>query len=763
MKKIYLTMNLKTVVILFCLFFFGNAYSQVTDRNEKIEQVATGIRDQVYQNLKQQTGMSENNFLEFVEYYKDTIARNIGNVFTYLRMHPNINVQAEQNYIASKTFHYIQLYKTLQKIKVEFPSSVAEAISHKQFHNPTSTCNSMPLNLDFSSGTLTGWTVGYASTSSEDVGSCPPATGGPTNFSHTTPVFSTPGAVAYGAKDSNTGNSYQDSICSSGNDPVVGSAMPCVCPGFSHSCRIGDGPDALKGGVPNYGVAFLEQTFLVSDSSTDFQYHFAVVLNNPSHCYFQQPYFNIAILDQNGDTIPHCGNYNVVAGGANVTGAWQYLNKGTSTEVDYLNWTPGFVSLKKYLGQCITVVIIASDCGLGGHYGYAYFVAKCAPIDVIASSQATCGNPVTLTAPADGGAYQWSGPCITGSGTTQTVSVTCAGKYSVIVNNAISSSCADTLSTTVLVDVPSIHISSSPSNDTVCPGSSITLSGTGGKTYSWSGGVSNGIAFSPSISGKYVVTGTDSSGCSGKDSITVITGSGSLPVITATSIPASDTICKGSPVTLTGKGASYYNWSRGIKNGVSFSPSSSGKYVVTGTSTNGCSNTDTVNVVVKQGPVINISGQNLIIAGTSDTLTATGATSYIWSTGSTNDTTIVTPNSTTTYTITATGANGCSDTSSYTVTIKTVTGINTINNVPASVLYPNPANRILNLTFNTQGKALNAEIKIADITGKELIKLNSELKGNKTLPIDISSLSTGIYFISIETNSTVKTFKFIKN
>jgi len=757
MKNIYSTLNLKFLLITCCLFFCGllNAYSQVADRTEKVEQDVSVIRDQVYQNLKTETGMPENEFNEFTHYYVDTLAKYIHRSFVYLKKHPEatINSPAIQKYITEKTSYYVQLYSNFKKIKAEFPSSVAEALYPGQPNKgPTIPCNPACNNFDFSNGTLSAWYVGYASNSSEDVGSCPPASGGPAAFSHTAPVWGTSAAANEGGPDPSTGNDYQVNIVGPGIDPIVG--IPMVYPGYAFAAEIGDGSKV------NFGVALMEQKFQVTPNNIDFYYHYAVILNNPSHCYHQQPYFQFAVLDQNGDTIPGCGNYSIVAGSGG--GNWKYLNQGTGNEIDYLPWTSGFVSLKKYLGQCVTVIIITSDCGQGGHYGYAYFDASCQGFNITSSAPSKCSTPDTLTAPV-AASYKWVGPCITGFDTTQSVNISCIGTYSVILKNTIGGTCADTLSINVTPGTPVIGIVSSPVNDTVCPGSSITLAGTGGKTYNWSGGITNGIAFSPSVSGQYVVTGTDSVGCSGKDSVTVITGSGSLPVITATSIPASDTICIGSQVTLTGNGASYYNWSGGVKNGISFSPSSSGKYIVTGTGTNGCSNTDTVNVVVKQGPVINISGQNLIAAGTSDTLTASGAISYIWSTGSTNDTTIVAPNSTTTYTITATGANGCSDTSSYTVTIKTVTGINTINSSSGLILYPNPANRILNLAFNTQGKTLNAEIKIADITGKELIKMNSELKGNKMLPIDISSLSTGIYFISIETNSTVKTFKFVKN
>ena len=52
----------------------------------------------------------------------------------------------------------------------------------------------------------------------------------------------------------------------------------------------------------------------------------------------------------------------------------------------------------------------------------------------------------------------------------------------------------------------------SPSS-TVCAGTAVTLSGTGASSYSWTGGVTNGTAFTPGATATYTVTGT-TNGCS---------------------------------------------------------------------------------------------------------------------------------------------------------------------------------------------------------------------------------------------------------
>ena len=60
--------------------------------------------------------------------------------------------------------------------------------------------------------------------------------------------------------------------------------------------------------------------------------------------------------------------------------------------------------------------------------------------------------------------------------------------------------------------LPTVSFSATPSL-TVCQGASVTLSGNGASTYSWTGGIFNNVAFSPASSNSYTVVGTDVNGC----------------------------------------------------------------------------------------------------------------------------------------------------------------------------------------------------------------------------------------------------------
>jgi hypothetical protein len=94
-----------------------------------------------------------------------------------------------------------------------------------------------------------------------------------------------------------------------------------------------------------------------------------------------------------------------------------------------------------------------------------------------------------------------------------------------------------------------------------------------------------------------------------------------------------------------------------------FSPSSAAMTTVPGT----CTNPTAAITVAETSGTTNNDG--IICAGASATLTASGGTSYIWSTAATTAGISVTPTGTTTYTVTVTNTNGCTDTEVTTITV----------------------------------------------------------------------------------------------
>lgn len=99
-------------------------------------------------------------------------------------------------------------------------------------------------------------------------------------------------------------------------------------------------------------------------------------------------------------------------------------------------------------------------------------------------------------------------------------------------------------------------------------------------------------------------------------------------------------------------------------------PDSTTVYSVTVTDSLSCNATAEATITVNPLPNVSINPEDTSICrGNSVSLVASGADTYIWSNGNTNDTLVVTPNSTTTYSVTATNLVNCSNTAQATINI----------------------------------------------------------------------------------------------
>uniref|UniRef100_UPI00262F78D4 hypothetical protein n=1 Tax=uncultured Formosa sp. TaxID=255435 RepID=UPI00262F78D4 len=142
-----------------------------------------------------------------------------------------------------------------------------------------------------------------------------------------------------------------------------------------------------------------------------------------------------------------------------------------------------------------------------------------------------------------------------------------------------------------------------------------------------------------------------------------------------------ETICKGNEVVLTAKGATTYEWSTGeITASITVSPEITTIYSVTGKDSSGNSDTDEVNIIVEDLPTVDAGEDVAICEDASIELTATGSGDFEWNTGEKTKTITVSPDKTTTYTVTA--SNGiCSDSDEVTVTVSPRQTVNAGNDV----------------------------------------------------------------------------------
>jgi hypothetical protein len=279
--------------------------------------------------------------------------------------------------------------------------------------------------------------------------------------------------------------------------------------------------------------------------------------------------------------------------------------------------------------------------------------------------------------------------------------------------------------------------------------------GASGYTYSWTPTGGTGATSTPLSAGSYTCTIKDAAMATLTKTFT-ITQPAPL-VVGATASPASAVICKGASVSLSGTGASTYTWTGGVVNGAAFTPTITATYTVTGANASACTNTAVITVTVNALPVIGAtSTHSMICAGSSSTLTATGASSYTWNTGSTTAGMTVSPTVTTSYTVTGMNASGCTAMAMVTQSVSLCTGIEQLSS-SASVyikVYPNPNQG----TFSVEVPA-TSEVSISDGLGR-IVFIRMMEAGRHEL--DLRDQAVGLYVLKIMDGSGQKTLKLIK-
>ena len=289
----------------------------------------------------------------------------------------------------------------------------------------------------------------------------------------------------------------------------------------------------------------------------------------------------------------------------------------------------------------------------------------------------TCENPQT------GATYHWSGPGgWTATTTVPSVSipnVTTAntGVYHLQLTGPNITADPSQIEVTVNA-LPTVSVTAN--HDTVCSGTSVTLTANGASTYRWMPGNNSGqtktvtpatTADAGPASNTYTVTGT-TGGCSSTASYTIVV----LPKPTASINPTSVAICRDDTATLYASGGVSYEWRQGsnttaisLEDSILVSPQSGTTYRVIATNEYGCTNSTSRSVTVRARPNASISGVGQICRGDSALLTSASATSYLWSTGATTRTVWVHPTVTTDYEVMVSNTYGCTATATKNVIV----------------------------------------------------------------------------------------------
>jgi PKD repeat protein len=238
-------------------------------------------------------------------------------------------------------------------------------------------------------------------------------------------------------------------------------------------------------------------------------------------------------------------------------------------------------------------------------------------------------STLQIDAPSGFSSYLWSN-----GATTQSITVSDSGRYSVIVTN--SNGCignSDTITVKVLPP-PSPKLSANGSTS-LCAGTTVQLSAPAGfLKYLWSNGATT-QTIGVKDAGNYWVTVTNNNGCQGNsDTISVTVNPLPNPKLSAN---GPTTFCQSDSLLLSApSGFVRYQWTTGDTT-ESIMVKTGGNYSVLVTNSNGCqgrSDTIAVTTLALPKPKLSASSSTSICPAGSVQLNApTGFKSYLWSTG----------------------------------------------------------------------------------------------------------------------------------
>ncbi|MFI5149416.1 MAG: gliding motility-associated C-terminal domain-containing protein [Bacteroidia bacterium] len=273
-----------------------------------------------------------------------------------------------------------------------------------------------------------------------------------------------------------------------------------------------------------------------------------------------------------------------------------------------------------------------------------FTITQPAPITDVATTQkvlcnGACNGSATVVPSGGTGAftYAWVGsPSL-----TQTASSLCAGTYTCTMTDA--HGCSKQQILTIIQPSPLTASDVSTSSTCNLSNGSMNVTPSGGTatyTYAWSpapatGTVSGNAGSLPKNS--YTCTVTDSAGCTFQV-VDSVKNTGVKPVALITP-SGPTTFCFGNPVTLTASGGSTYSWNTGSA-ATSIVAGTGGTFTLYAINSCGVDSTK-ITLIRDSLPKSLVTGPPAFCKGSTDILNASGGGTYVWSTGATTSSIVV--------------------------------------------------------------------------------------------------------------------------
>ncbi len=254
---------------------------------------------------------------------------------------------------------------------------------------------------------------------------------------------------------------------------------------------------------PNYKQTKLTQTFPVTTSNFIFQFAYAGIYQDGGHLCCEQPQFQLLVKDCSGNLVS-CHTPTLRPNTSGCPSSATTYSYSSSAYAFFTNWQLRSVDLSAYIGSCITVEAICSDCPYGGHYGCTLFDASCGNY----SNCINCSNTglssvnfcpgstqATIQAPIGNTSYSWIAPpnytaqLSPSQATLSAITITNPVVGAVFTVNVISSSgCFSSINYTLANSQVGVGSSSSYPACPLSSNGSATVFATGsntGYTYTW--------------------------------------------------------------------------------------------------------------------------------------------------------------------------------------------------------------------------------------------------------------------------------------
>jgi len=399
------------------------------------------------------------------------------------------------------------------------------------------------------------------------------------------------------------------------------------------------------------------------------------------------PLFCHTAIEKNGDVFHNDNSGNNLAGPLQLDPANPNLPDGNWHHMEII-WNPVSDSLTVYY-DCTFRIAYQGDiidsifggnpnvywgftAGTGGSDNVQQVCLAHSYLNNLRDTTVCRGNPVKLVA-TGGSSYQWSPSkglnVDTGAVVIATPDTTTTYRF-------VAKGCVGIIKDSATITVkpgPSGNISKS--KNILCNGEdngSASVSVTGGiavYTYLWSPTGGSTATATGLSAGTYTVTVNTPNGCEAIETVAITQPPAITPTLnltTATCLNNDGAIS----ISVSGGNSPYtYSWSPGGSTNPTLTGLSFGQYKVTITDANNCIDTISGDVGIDKNFSVTVTGPtDTVCIGQSITLSASGATNYLWSNTGTSASTIVNPKSDTSYWVVAT-TGVCSDSIPYKINV----------------------------------------------------------------------------------------------